>query len=60
MALPKRRKSKSKRDMRRAHQKLSAPNLSTCPQCGEPKLPHQACPSCGAYKDRNVGESEAD
>jgi large subunit ribosomal protein L32 len=60
MALPKRRKSKSKRDMRRAHQKLSAPNLSTCPQCGEPKLPHQACASCGAYKDRNVAESETD
>ena len=60
MALPKRRKSKSKRDMRRAHQKLSAPNLSKCPQCGEFKLPHQACPSCGAYKDLNVAEPKAD
>jgi len=58
MALPKRKKSKSRRDMRRAHQKLAAPNLSTCPQCQEFKLPHRACPSCGTYRGRNVMESE--
>ena len=58
MALPKRRKSKSKRDMRRAHQKLTAPNLSECRQCGEKKLPHTACPSCGEYKGRTVVETE--
>jgi large subunit ribosomal protein L32 len=58
MALPKRKKSKSKRDKRRAHQKTEAPNLSECPECGEAKLPHHACPSCGYYKGRKVIETE--
>ena len=54
MANPKHRTSKSKRDMRRSHDKLTAPNLSTCPQCGEIKLPHHACQNCGTYKGRTV------
>lgn len=58
MAVPKRKKSKSKRDMRRTHQKLAAPSLSTCPQCGEATMPHRVCPSCGQYKDREVIEPE--
>ena len=58
MANPKHRTSKSKRDMRRSHDKLSAPNISTCPQCGEARLPHHACPSCGTYKGRAVVETE--
>ena len=56
MALPKRKTSKSRRDKRRTHQKVSAPNLSSCPQCGEAVLPHHACPSCGTYKGRMVTE----
>ena len=58
MAVPKRKKSKSRRDKRRTHQKLDAPNLSECPQCGEAKLPHHACPACGYYKGRKVIETE--
>jgi len=54
MAVPKRKTSKSKRDKRRTHQKITIPNLSACPQCGEAKLPHHACPSCGTYKGRTV------
>ena len=57
MALPKRKTSKSRRDKRRAHQKVSAPALSTCPECGEAVKPHHVCPSCGSYKGRNVIES---
>jgi large subunit ribosomal protein L32 len=60
MAVPKRKKSKSKRDKRRTHQKTSAPNLTNCPECGEAKLPHHACPSCGYYKGRKVVDTEAD
>lgn len=58
MAVPKRKKSKSKRDKRRTHQKLRAPNLANCPECGEARLPHHACPSCGYYKGRRVIETE--
>ena len=58
MAVPKRKTSKSKRDKRRTHKKIKGPNLSTCLQCGESKLPHYACPSCGTYKGRSVIEGE--
>ncbi|MDM8517802.1 50S ribosomal protein L32 [Desulfobacterales bacterium HSG16] len=60
MAVPKRKTSKSKRDKRRTHQKTEAPNLTTCPQCGEAMLPHHACAECGNYKGRQVvfGEDE--
>ena len=54
MAVPKRKTSKSNRDKRRTHQKVEAPNVSTCSQCGEAKLSHQICPSCGSYKGRNI------
>jgi len=58
MPVPKRKTSKSKRDKRRTHQKVSMPNVTTCPQCGEAKLPHHACPTCGTYKGRTVIETE--
>ena len=43
MANPKRRTSKARRDRRRAHDALDAPAQSTCPECGEVKMPHRAC-----------------
>ncbi len=58
MALPKRKTSKSRRDKRRTHQKVSAPAVSTCPECGEAVKPHHACPSCGSYRGRTVIESK--
>ena len=58
MAVPKRKTSKSKRDKRRTHQKLTAPNISTCPQCGETTLPHRACQNCGTYKGRTIIKTE--
>jgi large subunit ribosomal protein L32 len=54
MALPKRRHSHSRTRTRRAHDFLTAPTVSTCDKCGEPKLPHRLCPNCGAYKGRSV------
>lgn len=60
MAVPKHKTSKSKRDMRRSHQNLEAPSVSTCPECGEPKLPHHICPNCGQYKGRQVIDAKED
>uniref|UniRef100_A0A7V6A545 Large ribosomal subunit protein bL32 n=1 Tax=Desulfobacca acetoxidans TaxID=60893 RepID=A0A7V6A545_9BACT len=54
MPLPKRRHSISRRNKRRSHDHLTLPNLSVCPKCNEPRLPHRACPSCGYYKGRLV------
>jgi len=54
MPVPKRRQSTSRRDKRRTHFKLTAPTLTACPSCGEPKLPHHVCPNCGFYRKRKV------
>jgi large subunit ribosomal protein L32 len=54
MPLPKRRTSISKKKMRRSHDHLTLPQLTNCPKCNEPRLPHHACPHCGFYKGRLV------
>ncbi len=54
MAVPKKKTSKSRRDMRRSHDALTAPGISFCPQCKEPKQPHRVCASCGTYKGKDV------
>jgi large subunit ribosomal protein L32 len=56
MPNPKHRHSKARRDKRRAHDALTVPASSICPNCGERKLPHRACPSCGTYRGRDVVE----
>jgi large subunit ribosomal protein L32 len=60
MANPKRKISKSKRDKRRANwlRNLSSPGFSDCPNCGEVKLTHHACPKCGYYKGQKIFEAE--
>ena len=41
--------------MRRAYNSvLTLPQLSTCPQCAAPYVPHRVCPACGYYKGRQV------
>jgi large subunit ribosomal protein L32 len=59
MPNPKRRHSKARKNKRRAHDALTPRSLSECPQCHEMKLPHQACPSCGYYKKREVMDTSA-
>jgi len=54
MAVPKKKTSKSRKNMRRAHDFLTSPSVSVCPQCKAPKLPHRACPSCGTYKGKEI------
>ncbi|MGB0749288.1 MAG: 50S ribosomal protein L32 [Magnetospiraceae bacterium] len=56
MAVPKKKTSKSRRDMRRAHDALTATGSGECPNCGERKLPHHVCGSCGYYRDREISE----
>lgn len=55
MAVPKRRTTSSRRDIRRAqHDRITAPNLIPCPNCSAPTQPHHVCPECGHYKGRAV------
>jgi len=60
MAVPKRKTSTSKRNMRRAHDFIVPAGMSVCPECGEMTRPHHACPHCGTYKGREVKNSSED
>lgn len=61
MAVPKKKVSKSRRDSRRAHNfRLEAPNLSICPNCKAPTMPHRVCPTCGQYQGRQVINMETE
>lgn len=60
MAVPKKKTSKSKRDMRRAHDALTPPGISVCPACKEPKQSHRVCPSCGVYKGKKEIKAAAE
>jgi len=55
MAVPKRKHSKARTNSRRANWKrLDNVDVSICPNCREPKLPHRVCLNCGTYKGRQV------
>jgi large subunit ribosomal protein L32 len=54
--LPKKKHSSGKRNRRRSHDALEAQNLVQCPNCGEMRLPHRVCPSCGHYQGREIIE----
>ena len=44
MAVPKRRQSKTRGRKRRAHDGITLANPSSCPNCGEPKMPAPGLP----------------
>ena len=58
MAVPKRKVSKQRKRKRRGAQKAEMPSVNKCPKCGDPKLPHRVCPTCGTYKGKQVVEVE--
>lgn len=57
MAVPQQRKSKAKKNSRRAqHDKITLPSTIQCSECGADMLPHTMCPECGYYNGRVVIE----
>jgi large subunit ribosomal protein L32 len=59
VAVPKRKTTPSKRNMRRSqHDKITPVQLISCEKCGEATLPHRACAACGYYKGRKVRETK--
>lgn len=58
MAVPKKRTSKQRKRKRRTHNKAESVDVNTCPQCGDNKLPHRVCPSCGYYRGEQVLDVE--
>lgn len=54
MAHPKKKTTKSKRNMRRSHHAVKPDQKQNCSKCGSTILPHHACANCGTYKGRKV------
>jgi len=54
MAVPKKKTSKSKRDMRRSHHALKPINVIVDKETGEYKLPHHMSMKDGTYNGREV------
>ena len=54
MAVPKKKTSKSRRNMRRSHHALKPATYTECSNCGEMKRPHHVCAACGYYDGREV------
>lgn len=53
MAVQQNKKSKSRKGMRRSHDRVAIPNVVYC-TCGAPRLQHATCPTCGTYRGRQV------
>jgi large subunit ribosomal protein L32 len=54
MSVPKRRKTKSRRDQRRTNIFIKPLVLTLCKKCNQPVLPHTVCRHCGFYKGIEV------
>jgi len=54
MAVPKKRTTSSKRNMRRSHHGREQVQLASCPKCSQPVRPHRVCENCGSYQGREV------
>ncbi len=53
-AVPKNKRSKSKRDMKRNSYKLTVLNIVECPRCRAKKIAHRVCLSCGYYDNNEI------
>lgn len=59
MPTPKKRTTRSKRDMRRSHDFLETVTTVKCANCGTLTKPHHVCKSCGYYKGKEVITAKA-
>lgn len=51
---PKKRHSRQRQGKRRAAIHLKTFKSVSCPNCGNPVLPHMVCKNCGYYKGKEV------
>lgn len=60
MPVPKRKRSRARRDKRFANKGLKVKSFSGCSNCDEPLLSHIACKNCGYYKGAKVMRTKED
>ncbi|MCF7900520.1 50S ribosomal protein L32 [Candidatus Babeliales bacterium] len=54
MPVPKRKRSRARRDKRFANKGIKARGFNTCSSCEATVSSHQICQNCGCYKGRKV------
>lgn len=54
MPVPKRKRSRARRDSRFANKGLQVKAITGCTNCNTPIVPHSACQKCGFYKGAKV------
>ena len=54
MAVPKRRTSVARKNLRRSHHSISPKALVRCSNCNHAVMPHRVCGNCGHYRGKNV------
>lgn len=54
MAVPKKKKTRSKTGRCHVASRITPLNLVNCSHCGEPSLPHRACLNCGYWQGRKI------
>lgn len=54
MAVPKRKTSKRRKNLRRGQIKATLAQVSACANCGANQESHRVCTNCGVYKGRQV------
>jgi large subunit ribosomal protein L32 len=60
MPVPKRKRSRARRDSRFANKGIKPKSLTECANCKEPLATHAACRACGHYKGKKVLATKAD
>jgi large subunit ribosomal protein L32 len=60
MPVPKRKRSRARRDSRFANKGLKVKAIAGCLNCKDPIVPHTACQKCGFYKGVKVLVTKAD
>jgi len=60
MPVPKRKRSRRRRDKRFANKHVVVIEAATCPTCKEPRSSHQVCANCGHYKGVKVMVTKAE
>jgi len=60
MPVPKRKRSRARRDKRFANKGMKVKVITECSNCKIPIAPHQACKSCGFYKGKKIMETKID
>jgi len=60
MPVPKRKRSRPRRDKRFANKHISVIEAALCPTCKEPRTSHQVCKACGHYKGVKIMQTSAD